>query len=229
MANIKVLMVEDHVMVRMGLRLVLEKAEGIELIYEATDGLEAVSKTRELCPDVVLMDIGLPSIDGIEACKKIREFYPDMKILMYTSRDNEDDVLAAFQAGATGYIMKGANEIQTANAIKAVSEGTGWIDPVIARIVLSNIQKSKPIINNLETETMSKINKNIYGLTERETEVLSLIVEGLSNQDIADELCISKATAKAHVHNILQKLNIEGDGKANRTKAANIAVKEGLI
>lgn len=223
MSNITVLLVEDHTMTRMGLSLVLEKAEGIELVAEAEDGLLGVEKALELNPDVILMDIGLPNIDGIEATKRIKETGSESKVLIFTSRDNENDVFACFKAGADGYIMKGANPEQTTNAIKAVSEGTAWIDPAIARLVLSNIQK------NNDTPTPSgeinyKAGKNTYGLTEREMEVLSLIVEGLSNPQIADRLVITRATAKAHVHSILQKLYVD-----DRTKAAIMAMKEGLV
>lgn len=226
MSNVKVLIVEDHLMVRMGLSLVLEKIGDIDLIGEAQDGLEGVRKAQNLLPDVVLMDIGLPEIDGIEATKRIKETNPEIKVLMFTSRDNEDDVLSAFEAGANGYIMKGANAEQTERAIKSVSEGTGWLDPQIARIVLSNIQRNKNSYPLITEETrLNKTNaKNTYGLTDRELEVLGLIVNGLSNREIADELVISYATAKAHVHSILQKLCTE-----NRTKAINLAMKEGLV
>lgn len=225
MANVKVLIVEDHLMVRMGLSLVLEKIGDIDLIGEAEDGMEGVEKTRALLPDVVLMDIGLPTIDGIEATKRIKETNPEIKVLMFTSRDSEDDVLSAFEAGANGYIMKGANAEQTERAIKSVSEGSGWLDPQIARIVLSNIQRT----NNKPTggatgEINYKDGKNLYGLTEREMEILSLMVEGLSNPQIADRCFISKSTAKAHVHSILQKLCV-----TKRTKAVNIAMTQGLV
>ena len=223
MSNITVLLVEDHTMTRMGLSLVLEKADGIELVAEAEDGLSGVQKALELNPDVILMDIGLPNIDGIEATKRIKETGSESKVLIFTSRDNENDVFACFKAGADGYIMKGANPEQTTNAIKAVSEGTAWIDPAIARLVLSNIQKT----NDTPTpsgEINYKAGKNTYGLTEREMEVLSLIVEGLSNPQIADRLFITRATAKAHVHSILQKLYVD-----DRTKAAIMAMKEGLV
>lgn len=222
MPNIKVLLIEDHTMTRMGLSLVLEKADGIELIAEAEDGISGVQKAQELLPDVILMDIGLPSIDGIEATRRIKENNPDLKVLIFTSRDNEDDVFASFKAGADGYIMKGSTPEQTTNAIKAVNEGTAWIDPAIARLVLSNIQK-----NGTPTpsgEINYKAGKNTYGLTEREMEVLALIVEGLSNPQIADKLVITRATAKAHVHSILQKLYVD-----DRTKAAIMAMKEGLV
>lgn len=223
MANIKVLLVEDHTMTRMGLSLVLEKAEGIELVSEAEDGLSGVEKAKELMPDVILMDIGLPNIDGIEATKRIKESGLDSKVLIFTSRDNEDDVFASFKAGADGYIMKGSSPEQTTSAIKAVSEGTAWIDPAIARLVLSSIQRSDSTPSP-SGEINYKAGKNTYGLTEREMEVLALIVEGLSNPQIAERLFITRATAKAHVHSILQKLYVD-----DRTKAAIMAMKEGLV
>lgn len=223
MANIKVLLVEDHTMTRMGLALVLEKAQGIELIAEAEEGLSGVEKAKELCPDVILMDIGLPNIDGIEATKRIKEFNPDLKVLIFTSRDGDDDVFACFKAGADGYIMKGSTPEQMTSAIQAVSEGTAWIDPAIARFVLSNIQRSESKMVS-DSEISPKSGKNTYGLTERELEVLGLIVEGLSNPEIADRLVITRATAKAHVHSILQKLYVD-----DRTKAAIMAMKEGIV
>lgn len=225
MSNLRVLIVEDHLMVRMGLSLVLEKIGDIDLIGEAENGLEGVKKAQELLPDVVLMDIGLPEIDGIESTKRIKASNPEIKVLMFTSREEENDVLAAFEAGANGYIMKGANAEQTERAIKSVAEGTGWLDPQIARIVLSNIQRSnKKIVNNVTTEINYKDGKNIYGLTTREMEILSLMVEGLSNPQIAEKCVITKSTAKAHVHSILQKLCV-----SKRTKAVRIAMEEGLV
>jgi len=223
MDNIKVLLVEDHTMTRMGLALVLEKAEGIELVGEAEDGLTGVQMASEFLPDVILMDIGLPVIDGIEATRRIKETGIESKVLIFTSRDNEDDVFACFKAGADGYIMKGSTPIQTTSAIRAVSEGTAWLDPAIAKIVLSSLQKS----DNMPVASAGinyKAGKKAYGLTEREMEVLSLIVEGLSNPQIADRLFITRATAKAHVHSILQKLCVD-----DRTKAAVTAMKEGLV
>lgn len=225
MSNVKVLIVEDHLMVRMGLSLVLEKIGDIDLIGEAQDGLEGVRKAQNLLPDVVLMDIGLPEIDGIEATKRIKEINPEIKVLMFTSRDNEDDVLSAFEAGANGYIMKGANAEQTERAIKSVSEGTGWLDPQIARIVLSNIQRNNRINNTTPTGEINYADgKNIYGLTEREMEILALMVEGLSNPQIAERCIITKSTAKAHVHSILQKLCV-----SKRTKAVTLALEKGLV
>ena len=200
--------------------MLLEKAEGINLIAEAADGVEGVRKARELNPNVILMDIGLPNMDGIEATLRIKDFLPETKILIFTSRDSEHDVFESFKAGADGYIMKGASPEQTISAIKAVYDGVGWIDPAIAKLVFSSIQRPA---SNVVTE-VSKKDKNIYGLTDRELDVLALMVEGLSNPQIAEKLVIAKATTKAHVHSILQKLCA-----ATRTQATVLAMKEGLV
>lgn len=217
---INVLLVEDHELYRMGLSMLLNKADGINLIGEASEGLDGIKKTRELSPDVILMDIGLPNIDGIEATQRIKDFNPAVKILIFTSRDSENDVFESFKAGADGYIMKGATPEQTVSAIKSVYEGVGWIDPNIARMVFSNLQKPSLRTNTEEVKRTS----NNYGLTERELDVLELMVEGLSNPQIADQLVITKATAKAHVHSILQKLCV-----SSRTQATVTAMKEGLV
>ncbi|MCQ2790243.1 MAG: response regulator transcription factor [bacterium] len=220
--DISVLLVEDHAMTRLGLGIVLEQSKELKLVAEAEDGLTAVEKAKEYNPDVILMDIGLPNIDGIEATRRIKEFNPDAKILIFTSREDEKDVFDSFASGANGYIMKGTHPEQMINAIKAINEGIAWIDPSIAKLVLSNIGRNNSIENNIE-ETQEK-SKNDYNLTARELDVLALIVEGLTNPQIADRLVISRATAKAHVHNILQKLYVN-----NRTNAVIMAVKEGLV
>ncbi|HIU92341.1 MAG TPA: response regulator transcription factor [Candidatus Limenecus avicola] len=221
--DIKVLLVEDHMMIRMGTALVIEKTEGITLVGEAEDGQQGVEMAKELLPDVILMDIGLPVIDGIEATRRIKELNLDSKILIFTSRDNDDDVFAALAAGADGYIMKGATAQQLTAALTAVNEGTAWLDPAIARLVLSNVQKQKS--EDTTTDSINyKAGKNTFGLTEREMEVLALIVDGLSNPEIAEKLFITRATAKAHVHSILQKLYVD-----DRTQAAVTAMREGLV
>ena len=229
---IKVLLIEDHQMVRMGLELVLEKANDIELVDEADNGVDGVKSAFKNSPDVILMDIGLPQMDGIEATRKIKESHIDSKILIFTSRDSEDDVFKALEAGADGYIMKGANQEMIIQAIKAVNEGAAWLDPGIARLVLSNVQKQQQYdLNNENNPNIKTTNingnnskTNAFGLTERELEVLALIVDGLNNLEIAKKLFITRATAKAHVHSILQKLYVK-----DRTKAAVCAMKEGLV
>lgn len=220
---INVLLVEDHELYRMGCAMLLSKAENINLLAEAADGIEGIKKARELSPDVILMDIGLPNIDGIEATQRIKDFNPDTKILIFTSRDSDNDVFEAFKAGADGYIMKGATPEQTISAIKSVYEGIGWIDSNIAKLVFSNLHK--PISPKTpEQEPIRQGKTNSYGLTERELDVLELMVEGLSNPQIADKLVITRATAKAHVHSILQKLCA-----TSRTQATVMAMKEGIV
>ena len=220
--NIKVTIVEDHDMTRMGLSFALSNSEMIKVLGTASDGVEGVEQALELKPDLVIMDIGLPTIDGIEATRKIKNAMPEIKVLMNTSRDNEDDILDSFAAGADGYITKGATSEQTISAIKAVSEGVGWLDPAIARVVLSNIRKNQQESKTKEIDY--KKGKNLYGLTEREMEVLALLVEGLKNPQISKKLVITISTTKTHVHNILQKLYVK-----TRSKAVATAMKDGLV
>ena len=220
---VRVLIIEDQDMARVALSVVLSKNENIEIADMAVDGLEGVEKALALKPDLVVMDIGLPTIDGIEATRRIKEANSGIKVLMYTSREDENDIFDAFQAGADGYITKGATVEQTISAVLAVSEGTGWLDPAIAKVVLTNIRRG----NSLEGrrgEINYKLGKNLYGLTEREMDVLALIVDGLTNPQISDKLCITISTTKTHVHSILQKLYVR-----TRAKATAMAMKEGLV
>ena len=219
---IDVLLVEDHELFRMGLSMLLSKEESINLVAEAADGLDGVKKARDFEPNVILMDIGLPDMDGIEATQRIKDFLPDSKVLIITSRNTESDVFEAFKAGADGYIMKGASPEQTITAIKSVYEGVGWIDPAIAKLVFSALRNPRENLNTVDS--MINSNKNNYGLTDRELDVLALMVEGLSNPQIAEKLFITRATAKAHVHSILQKLCA-----ASRTQATVLAMREGLV
>ena len=221
--NIRVLIVEDHDMARMGLSVVLGNNPNIEVAGMSADGQEGVDKALELLPDVVVMDIGLPTIDGIEATKRIKLSNSNIKVLMYTSRDSEDDIFDSFQAGADGYITKGATSEQTVAAVIAVSEGAGWLDPAIAKVVLTNIRRGSAS-NERRGEINYKLGKNLYGLTEREMEVLALIVDGLTNPQIAEKLVITISTTKTHVHSILQKLYVN-----TRSKAISMAMKEGLV
>lgn len=223
MANIRVLIVEDHDMARMGLSVILSKNLNIEIADMSADGEDGVNKAIQLKPDVVIMDIGLPTIDGIEATRKIKSKNPAIKVLMYTSREEEDDIFDSFKAGADGYITKGATSEQTVAAVIAVSEGAGWLDPAIAKVVLTNIRKSTDT-DRKRGEINYKLGKNLYGLTEREMEVLALIVDGLSNPQISEKLVITLSTTKTHVHSILQKLYVE-----SRSKAVATAMKEGLV
>ena len=220
---VKVVIVEDHDLARMGLEGILSKNPDIKIAGSAADGQEGVDMCLDLKPDVVLMDIGLPTIDGIEATRKIKNANPSIRVLMYTSREEEDDIFDSFKAGADGYITKGATADQTLSAVKAISEGAAWLDPAIARIVLTNIRKNTES-EGRKGEINYKLGKNLYGLTEREMEVLALIVDGLTNPQISEKLVITLATTKTHVHNILQKLYAE-----SRSKAVATAMKDGLV
>ena len=219
----KVLIVEDHDMTRLGLSVILGNNSEIQVVGMVADGQEGVDKALELNPDLVVMDIGLPTIDGIDATRKIKEVNPNIRVLMYTSREDEDDIIDAFQAGADGYITKGSSSEQTTSAVLAVSQGVAWLDPIIAKVVLSNIKKTS-IIPEKKGEINYKLGKNLYGLTEREMEVLSLIVDGYSNPQISEKLVISISTTKTHVHSILQKLYVK-----SRSKAISMAMQEGLV
>ena len=221
--NVRVLIVEDHDMARMGLSVVLGNNEKIEVAGMAADGQEGVDKALELIPDVVIMDIGLPTIDGIEATKRIKSQNSKIRVLMYTSREDEDDIFDSFQAGTDGYITKGATSDQTVSAVLAVAEGASWLDPAIAKVVLTNIRRSSAS-SEKRGEINYKLGKNLYGLTEREMEVLALIVDGLTNPQIAEKLVITISTTKTHVHSILQKLYVN-----TRSKAISMAMKEGLV
>lgn len=221
--KINILLVEDHEFTRLGLAMKIDSTSDFNLVAQATDGIEGVNMALKFNPDVILMDIGLPKMDGISATRKIKEELKlDCAVLMFTSRDSREDIFEAFRAGADGYIMKGSNSENLVNAIKTVSEHAAWIDSAIARVVLSSIQSENDLKVSI-AKTQKESNKK-YGLTKKELEVLTLIVEGLSNQEISEKLVVSISTTKAHVHNILQKLYLK-----DRTKAAVIALKEGLV
>ena len=221
--TINILLVEDHEFTRLGLAMKIENTPRYNLVAQATDGAQGVMMASQYNPDVILMDIGLPKMDGISATRKIKEELKlDCAVLMFTSRDSKEDIFAAFKAGADGYIMKGSSGENLINAIDTVSTRAAWIDSQIARVVLSSIQNDNEIAIQ-QNKTQKEANKK-YGLTKKELEVLSLIVDGLSNQEISEKLVVSISTTKAHVHNILQKLYL-----TDRTKAAIVALKEGLV
>lgn len=224
--NIKVMLVEDHVLTRLGLKALLERTEDIVVVGEADNGLQAISEYQRLLPDVVLMDVGMPVMDGIEASKKITTIDESSKIIMLTSHDNEEDLLASMAAGACGYCLKDVEPDRLYTAIRSVSSGDVWLDSHIANKIMQFVKEGK-----LENEKQGKINKgnnNLAnlpeGLSTREMEVLELLVEGHSNQEIADKLFISLATAKTHVRNILNKLAVD-----DRTQAAVQALRRGLV
>lgn len=230
---ITLLLVEDHKLTRIGLRTVLERTADFKVVGEAENGEDAVQKVGELRPAVVLMDVGMPVMDGIEAVNKIHELYPEVNSIMLTSHDNEEDILASLSAGACGYCLKDVEPERLYTAIRAVNSGDIWLDSSIASRVMK-IQQSKMSNHKTEshgaaTQQDSMKQKSPMApmpdpLSPREMEVLSLLVDGLSNQEIADRLIISLATAKTHVRNILNKLAVD-----DRTQAAVHAMRRGLV
>ena len=221
----RVLIVEDHPMTLVGLKILLEKNDAVQVVGEAGNGLDAVRLAGVNHPEVILMDIGLPEMDGIEATRTIKRQHPGTRVIMLTSKDNERDVFASLSAGADAYCMKGISIEALSSAIDAVKEGTAWLDPAVARMVLGRFQGERSdALAHSNGRLPSVVLLENCPLTARELEVLRLIVDGLSNPEIAERLTITKATAKAHVHSILQKLCVD-----DRTQAAVLAMRQGYV
>ena len=208
---IRVLVADDHAIVRKGIRALLATEADIEVVGEAADGKEAVEKAERLHPDVILMDLVMPGMDGIEATRRITTRQPEIRILVLTSFAEDEKVFPALKAGALGYLLKDAGPEELVQAIRQVYCGESSLHPAIARKVLQEL--SRPPERPLTPEP----------LTERELEVLRLIAKGKSNREIAEELVISEATVRTHVSNILGKLQL-----ASRTQAALYALREGI-
>jgi len=209
--NIRVLIADDHPLIREGLRGLLAAEPGLELVGEAADGSEAVEKTALLRPDVILLDLLMPVKSGIEAIIEIKENDPKARILVLTSFADDDQVFPALRSGALGYLLKDSSPQDLLRAIRSVYRGESSLHPTIARRLV--LQFSQPAVDSSPENP----------LTQREVEVLKLVAQGLSNQNIADELVVSERTVGKHVGNILEKLHL-----ANRTQAALYALREGL-
>jgi DNA-binding NarL/FixJ family response regulator len=209
---IRVLIVDDHAVVREGLRGFLELQDGIEVAGEAADGAEAVQRARELEPDVVLMDLVMPVQDGVQAMRGLRRAAPGARVVVLTSFLDEERLLPAFQAGAAGYLLKNVEPADLARAIRLAHEGQAIIDPEVAARLVRAIAERPPAPAEREL------------LTRREVQVLELIVGGRSNKRIALELGIAEKTVKTHVGHLLAKL-----GVSDRTQAALLAVRDDLV
>jgi len=209
--NIRVLIADDHPLIREGLRGLLAAEPGLELVGEAADGSEAVEKTALLRPDVILLDLLMPVKSGIEAIIEIKENDPEARILVLTSFADDEQVFPALRSGALGYLLKDSSPQDLLRAIRSVYRGESSLHPTIARRLVQ--QFSQPAVDSSPENP----------LTQREVEVLKLVAQGLSNQNIADELVVSERTVGKHVGNILEKLHL-----ANRTQAALYALREGL-
>lgn len=211
--NIRILVVDDHPVVRKGIVAMLDTEPGLEVIGECSNGLEAVEKSLSLVPDIVLMDLVMPEMDGVEAIRNIKVKQPDLRILVLTSFASDDKVFAAIDAGASGYLLKDSDPEDLIRAIHQVNRGESSLHPVVARRLLQQLQQPAP-----------KKAPEREELTERELEVLKYIAQGNSNQQIAEIMVVSKATVHTHVSRILSKLQV-----ASRTQAALIALKEGYV
>lgn len=211
MTKIKVLVVDDHVVVSHGLSMLLDQEPDMETVGEARNGVEALEKIRSLRPDVVLLDLVMPEMDGIEVIRRVMTERLRSRILVLTSFATEDRIFPAVKAGAMGYLLKDADPVELANAVRQVHNGRVSLSPLVAAKLMAQIQE--PPEGQLTTEP----------LTAREVEVIRLVARGLSNEDIAKELVISETTARTHVSNILGKLHL-----ASRTQAALYALREGI-
>lgn len=208
----RVMLVDDHAVVRQGLRTFLDLQDDITVVGEARDGVEALHVVQELEPDVVLMDLVMPRMDGIETVRRMKALRPHIQIIVLTSFGDDQKVFAAIRAGATGFLLKDVSPQDLAAAIHAARRGEASLAPGIATKLLQEIA----IGSNPAAEE--------HTLTEREYAVLALIAQGRSNKQISEELTISEKTVKTHVSNILTKLHLE-----DRTQAAIYALKEGLV
>ncbi len=211
--NIRILVVDDHPVVRKGIVAMLDTEPGLEVIGECSNGIEAVEKSLSLLPDIILMDLVMPEMDGVEAIRNIKAKQPELRILVLTSFASDDKVFAAIDAGASGYLLKDSDPEDLIRAIHQVNRGESSLHPVVARRLLQQLQQPAPK-KTVEREE----------LTDRELEVLRYIAQGNSNQQIAEIMVVSKATVHTHVSRILSKLQV-----ASRTQAALLALKEGYV
>ena len=218
--QIKILLVEDQKLMRIGIKSLFSDYPEMEVIGEAANGKEAIEKAKLVKPNIILMDIGLPDISGIEATKQILETNDNIKVIILTSHVNEVDLNASLSAGATAYIIKDIRTDYLMNVINMVHSGAMWIDPQVVPFIRD---KNNGAIPSRQL-SRSAFRQNHSNLTQREYEVLKLVVDGQSNSEIAKTLTISEHTAKAHVCNIIQKLVVD-----DRTQAAVKALKEGLV
>ena len=214
---IRVVIADDHVLYRRGLQTVVMQEDDIDIVGEAGDGQEAIDRTVELLPDVVLMDVRMPRTSGIQACAAIKGLVPSTKIIMLTMSDEESDLYEAVKAGANGYLLKDVPAEEIAAGIKAVYNGDSLISPSMASKLLAEFAQ----ISRREEETP---NPHAPKLTAREVEVLRLVARGMGNRDIGQQLFISENTVKNHVRNILEKLQLH-----SRMEAAMYAVRENLL
>ncbi|WP_431990682.1 response regulator [Streptomyces albogriseolus] len=214
---IRVLIADDQQMVRQGFTVLLNTQPDIEVVGQAVNGIEAVEQVGELAPDVVLMDIRMPELGGIEATARITAVHPEVTVLVLTTFDLDEYVYEALRAGASGFLLKDASAEQLAEAVRVVAAGDALLAPGVTRRLIAEFSR-------LDPRPRTPLRRKVGDLTERETEVLSLIAQGLSNAEIAVRLVVAEQTVKTHVGRILVKL-----GLRDRTQAAVFAYESGLV
>lgn len=215
MRRIRVLLADDHTILREGVKGLLEKAEDMEVVGEAADGSEAVAKAQHLSPDVMLMDITMPGMNGLEATRQIKALKPEIKVLILTMHESNQYISQFLRSGASGYVLKDTAASELVGAIRAVYEGNAFLYPSIARKLLEEyLQK---VESGEESESFD-------GLTEREQEILKMVAEGRTNKEIADTLSLSIRTVQAHRANLMGKLHMH-----DRTELVRYAIRKGLI
>jgi len=218
--DIKIVIVEDFKLTRVGLRCALNANDDMSVVAESEDAVEGLRLIERTKPNVVLMDLGLPGMNGIEAMMKVKESWPEIKIIALTSHDRAEEVIAALSSGASAYCLKDIDPQKLADVVRDVVVGVCWIDPMVAQLALNSLPK----VDNIGFLPSKSQNEGRVPLTEREFEVLKHLVSGKSNTEIAKELIVSVHTAKAHVCSILQKMCVN-----DRVQAAVKAVKEGMV
>jgi DNA-binding NarL/FixJ family response regulator len=217
---IRVLVVDDHAVVRQGLCMFINMQDDMEVIGEGVNGIEAVRMAMELAPDVILLDLIMPQMDGIEATQRIIAQNPQARVLILTSFGEDDKIFPAIRAGAQGYLLKDIQSQELVQAIRETFQGKSQLHPEIVRRLMTAVSGAAPA----QTAKTTSLPKELDVLTEREQEVLGLIARGLNNREIAERLIVSESTVKTHVSNILDKLGLE-----DRTRAAIWALKHGLV
>lgn len=215
MKKIKILIADDHAVVRVGTRRILEQEPDLEVVAEAGDGEEAVRQATSLKPDVAIIDVAMPKLDGIQATKQIKSVCPAIAVLILSAYDDDQFVFSLLEAGAAGYLLKSIRGSELVDAVRAVQAGESVLHPSIARKVLNRFAR-------ISGEPKEKEPTEV--LSEREMDVLRLVTKGLSNKDIAEELCLSIRTVQGHLGNIFNKLQV-----GSRTEAVVRALKEGWV
>lgn len=216
MSQIKILVVDDHKLVCEGLKSILAFEKNFKIVGDAQDGEAAINLAKKFQPDVVVMDVRMPEVDGVTACRRIKSIRPATKVIMLSVFDDEEEIIASIEAGASGYILKDLSPEELVDVIHTVEGEQSFLHPTVTQKVFNKISQ-------LASEH-ARVGKVAFGLTAREHEVLILIVSGLTNKEIAKRLCVSESTIKTHVSHILRKL-----GESNRKGAILRALKARLV